>query len=191
MNIDEYIEDAIFSEKESHKCFYMLMWENLKEIGYVITNEEGYDVDAIIKAVSLQNLLGEFVYRIYDEVNETGYEDILDYCNSAGIDEDAILAYCRKNGDIEIVEDDFELTVKNALDTVSEFTADKMLQEFPADDVFDYMFTAAYAFEQDFVFDFEDTDELQAFIEANHDQLDNYREEYASVMRWIESGMFC
>ena len=51
--------------------------------------------------------------------------------------------------------------------------------------------TASYAFEQDFTFDFEDYDEMQAFIDTNHDQLDNYKEEYPSVMNWIEAGMIC
>ena len=40
-------------------------------------------------------------------------------------------------------------------------------------------------------FDFEDYDEMQAFIDTNHDQLDNYKEEYPSVMNWIEAGMIC
>ena len=34
-------------------------------------------------------------------------------------------------------------------------------------------------------------DEMQAFIDTNHDQLDNYKEEYPSVMNWIEAGMIC
>lgn len=40
-------------------------------------------------------------------------------------------------------------------------------------------------------FDFEDYEEMQAFIDTNHEQLDNYKEEYPSVMRWIEGGMIC
>lgn len=191
MNIEEFIDDAIFSENETHKCFYTLIWDSFKESGYVITDEEGYEIDAIIKAVSLQNLLGEFVYRLYDEVNETGFEDVLDYCESAGFGEDEILNYCQGNENIDVDEDDFELTVKNALDYFTEITADKMLEEFSADDLFDCMFTATYAFEQDFTFDFEDSEELQAFVETNHEQLDNYKEEYPSVMNWIEGGMIC
>ena len=66
-----------------------------------------------------------------------------------------------------------------------------MLEEFSTDDIFDLMFTATYAFEQDFTFDFEDYDEMQAFIDTNHDQLDNYKEEYPSVMNWFEAGMIC
>ncbi|MDD6729216.1 MAG: hypothetical protein PUE08_08370 [Eubacteriales bacterium] len=191
MDIEEFIEDAIFSEKDEHRCFYMLIWESFKEIGYAITDEEGYEIDAIIKAVSLQNLLGEFVYRLYDEINETGFEDVLDYCESAGYGEEEILEYCKSRQGIEVDEEDFELTVKNALDYVTETSADKMLEEFSADDLFDYMFTATYAFEQDFTFDFEDSEELQAFIETNHEQLDNYKEEYPSVMSWVEGGMIC
>lgn len=191
MDIEEFIEDAVFSEKEEYKCFYMLVWERFKENGYVITDEKGYEIDAIIKAVSMQNLLGEFVYRLYDEVNETGYEDLLDYCETAGFGEDKIFEYCKSNENIEVNEEDFELTVKNALDYFTEITADKMLEEFSADDLFDCMFTATYAFEQDFTFEFEDSDELQAFIVTNHDKLDNYKEEYPSVMSWIEGGMIC
>ena len=107
-----------------------------------------------------------------------------------GPDED-ILNYCKSDPEIEVDENDFDLTVKNALDYITEITADKMLDEFSADDLFDLMFTASYAFEQDFTFDFEDYDEMQAFIDTNHDQLDNYKEEYPSVMNWIEAGMIC
>ena len=66
-----------------------------------------------------------------------------------------------------------------------------MLEEFSADDIFDYLFTAAYDFEQDFTFDFEDTDEFQAFVDSNTERLDEYKDEYPSVMRWIENGMIC
>lgn len=70
-------------------------------------------------------------------------------------------------------------------------TADKLLEEFSADDLFDYLFTATYDFEQDFTYEFEDTDEFQAFVDSNADQLDNYKEEYPAVMRWVEGGMVC
>ena len=70
-------------------------------------------------------------------------------------------------------------------------TADKLLEDFSADDLFDYIFTATYDFEQDFAFDFEDTDEFLAFVDSNTERLDEYKEEYPSVMRWIESGMIC
>lgn len=191
MDVEGYIQDAIFAEKEEHTCFYQLVWDTLKEDGYVITDEDGHEIDAVIKAVSLQNLLGEFVYRLYDEVNETGFEDVIEYLQNLGYGESDVLEYCSADPEIEIDDDDFGATVKNALDYITEITADKMLEEFSADDIFDYMFTATYAFEQDFTFDFEDYEEMQAFIDTNHDQLDNYKEEYPSVMRWIEGGMIC
>lgn len=190
MDIESYINDGIFSENNQHLCFCQLIWETFKESGFVITDEEGNEIDSVIKAVSIQNLLGEFIYRLYDEVNETSLDDIVEHCANLGFTEDDIIAYCEGEENID-VDDDFELTVKNALDYTTEITADKMLEEFSADDLFDYMFTATYAFEQDFVFDFEDYEELQAFIDTNQGQLDNYKEEYSSVMRWIESGMIC
>lgn len=190
MDIENYVDEAIFSEKEQHKCFYQLMWDNFKESGFVITDEEGYEIDCVIKAISLQNLVGEFIYRMYDEVNETGLEDIIEHIQNLGFDEDDLIAYCEDNEEID-VEDDFELTVKNALDYTSEMVADKMLQEFSADDLFDYFFTATYDFEQDFTFDFEDYEEMMAFVDTNQEQLDNYKEEYESVLNWIKSGMIC
>lgn len=191
MDIENYIQEAIFEQEEQHRCFYQLLWESFKEAGFVITDEEGYEIDAMIKAVSMQNLLGEFVYRLYDEVNETGLEDVLEHIQNIGLGENDLIDYCSKRDEIEVEEDDIELTAKNALDFTTEIVADKMLEEFSADDIFDYMFTSTYAFEQDFTFDFEDTDELQAFVDTNHEQLDNYKEEYPSVMSWVEGGMIC
>lgn len=191
MDIENYIHEAIFEEKEQHRCFYELIWDNFKEDGFVVTDEDGYEIDAVIKAVAIQNLLGEFVYRLYDEVNETGFEDVIEHLQNIGFYEDDVIQYCKSNENIETDDDDFEITVKNALDYITEITADKMLEEFSAEDLFDYMFTATYEFKQDFVFDFEDYEEMQAFIDTNHDQLDNYKEEYPSVLRWIESGMIC
>lgn len=191
MDIENFIQEAIFAEKEQHKCFYQLIWDNFKEDGFVITDEDGHEIDALIKAVSLQNLLGEFIYRVYDEVNEIGFEDILEYAQDLGYSQEDIIDYCEENPEIDVDDEDAEVTIKNALDYTSEITADKMLEEFSADDIFDYMFTASYDFEQDFVFDFEDYEELQAFIDTNHEQLDNYKEEYPSVLSWIESGLIC
>ena len=190
MDIESFIQEAIFAEKEQHKCFYQLMWDNFKENGYAITDEDGYEIDAIFKAVSLQNLLGEFVYRIYDEVNETGLEDVIDYAHTAGFSDDEILAYCEDNDEIDI-DEDFETTVKNALDYTTEITADKMLEELSTYEIFDYMLVATYDFEQDFVFDFEDYEEMQAFVDTNQDKLDTYKAEYENVLGWIESGMIC
>ena len=191
MDIDTFIHEAIFGEKEQHRIFYYLMWENLQEVGYVITDESGYEIDSVFKAVALQNLVGEFAYRLYDTVNETGYEDVLEYLGTLAIGEDDILQYCENDPEILVEPEDFELTVKNALDTITERTADKLLEEFSADDLFDYLFTATYDFEQDFTYEFEGTDEFQAFVDSNADQLDNYKEEYPAVMRWVEGGMGC
>ena len=191
MDIDTFIHEAIFGEKEQHRIFYYLMWENLQEVGYVITDESGYEIDSVFKAVALQNLVGEFAYRLYDTVNETGYEDVLEYLGTLAIGEDDILQYCENDPEILVEPEDFELTVKNALDTITERTADKLLEEFSADDLFDYLFTATDDFEQDFTYEFEDRDEFQAFEDSNADQLDNYKEEYPAVMRWVEGGMVC
>lgn len=191
MNIDSYIYEAIFDEKPKFRVFYELIWEQFKESGFVVTDESGFEIDSVFKAVSLQNIVGEFNYRLYDDVNETGFEDVIEYLATLGTDEDEIMAYCEENPRIETYEDDFELTVKNALDYWTEISADKMLEEFSADDIFDYLFTATYDFEQDFTFDFEDTDEFQAFVDSNTERLDEYKDEYPSVMRWIENGMIC
>ena len=191
MNIDDYIYEAIFEEKQKYKVFYELIWEQFKEDGFVITDEGGYEIDSVFKAVALQNLVGEFNYRVYDAVNETGFEDVIEYLQNLGIGEEDISAYCLDNPRIDTNEDDFDATVKNALDYHTEVVADKMLEEFSADDIFDYLFTATYDFEQDFTFDFEDTDEFQAFVDSNTERLDEYKDEYPSVMRWIEGGMVC
>lgn len=191
MDIENYIQQAIFQENDQHRTFYELIWENFKEDGFVITDEGNNEIDSVIKATALQNLIGEFIYRLYDEVNETGFEDVLEYLQNLGFDENDIIEYCENNDEIEVDEDDFEITLKNALDYTTEIVADKMLEEFSADDIFDFMFTVTYSFEQDFTFDFEDYEEMQAFIDTNHEQLDNYKEEYPSVLRWVESGMIC
>ncbi len=191
MNIDSYIYEAIFEDVEKYKVFYELIWEQFKEDGFVITDELGNEIESVFKATALQNLVGEFVYRMYDEVNETGFEDIVEYLGNLGIYEDEIVDFCKDCDEIDSYEDDNELTIKNALDYYTEIVADKMLEDFSADDIFDYIFTATYDFEQDFVFDFEDTEEFQAFADSNNEKLDSYKEEYPSVMRWIESGMIC
>ena len=189
MDINSYIYEAIFEEKPKFRVFYELIWEQFKEDGFVITDEGGYEIDSVFKAVAMQNLVGEFSYRLYDEVNETGLEDVIEYLGNLGIGEEEIFAYCEDDPRIETDEDDFELTVKNALDYWTEVVADKMLEDYPADEIFDYLFTATYDFEQDFTFDFEDVDEFQAFVDANTEKLDDYKDEYPAVMRWIEGGM--
>lgn len=189
MDIASYIHDAIFMEKEKYTYLYELIWENFDEDGFVITDEEGHEIDAILKAVAIQNLIGEFVYRVYDEVNETGFEDVIEYLGNIGIDDTEFIEYCEENDDIDTFDADDELKMKNALDYTTEVVADKMMELFSADDLFNYFFTATYDFEQDFVFAFEDVEEFQAFCDQNADRLDEYKEEYPSVLSWIESGM--
>ena len=46
-------------------------------------------------------------------------------------------------------------------------------------------------FVQDFTFDFEDVDEFCAFVDAQSERLDEYKEEYPNVMNWILAGMVC
>lgn len=191
MDIEEYIIDRIFSEQEKQRCFYELIWEKFKEDGFVITDEENHEIDCIFKAVALQNLVGEFAYRLYDEVNEIGLEDVIENLQNLGYDEDDVFDYCKSNDEISIAEDDFDLTVKNALDYTSKISANKMLEDISADEIFDYMFTATYDFQQDFTFDFEDADEFQAFVDSNTEQLDDYKMEYPSLLTWIENGMIC
>ena len=135
MDIESYIDEAIFSENEKQKFLCRLFWDDLKETGYVITDESGHELDSIVKAVSIVNLIGEFRYRLYDEVNETGYEDVLEYLANLDIYEDEILDYCRKNENIE-TDEEFSNTAKNMLDYITETTADKLLEEFSADDIF-------------------------------------------------------
>lgn len=191
MDIENYIYEAIFEEKEKFKIFYELIWEQFKEDGFVITDEPDTEIDCVFKAVALQNLVGEFVYRMYDEVNETNHENVVYYLAKLGIEEDEILDFCRENDEIDTFNDDSEEILRNALEYFTELVADKMLDEFDSYDIFNYMFTATYDFEQDFTFDFEDVDEFMAFAESNSDKLDDYKEEYPSVMRWINGGMVC
>ena len=191
MNLDSFIYEAIFEEKPKFKIFYELVWEQFKEDGFVVTDEDDMEIDSVLKAVALQNIVGEFNYRMYDEINETGLEDVTDYLASLNIYEDEITAYCEANSRISVDPDDFENTVKNALDWTTEIVANKLLENYSADDLFDYIFTATYDFEQDFTYDFEDTDEFQAFVDGNSERLDEYKEEYPSLMRWIEAGMIC
>jgi len=191
MNLDSFIYEAIFEEKPKFKIFYELVWEQFKEDGFVITDEDGTEIDSVLKAVALHNIVGEFNYRMYDEINETGLEDVTDYLASLDIYEDEIMEYCTDNGNIFSDPDDFEATVKNALDYTTEIVANKLLEDYSADDLFDYIFTATYDFEQDFTFEFEDTDEFQAFVDANSEKLDEYKEEYPSLLSWIEAGMIC
>lgn len=187
MDLEGYIQEAIFEEKQKYVFLYELFWQNFVEDGFVITDEPDREIDSILKAVSIQNIIGEFNYRMYDEINETGYEDVIEYLANLGIGEEEIVEYCKENNELKY--DDNEIIIKNALDKTTETVAGKLLELFSSDDLFDYLFTATYDFEQDFIFAFEDVDEFQAFVEANNEKLDQYKEEYPSVLSWIENGM--
>ena len=189
MNLSDYIHENIFEEKEKYTYLYELLWANLEEDGYVITDEDGHEIDTVFKAIALKNLIGEFVYRIYDEFNETSHEEIVEALDTIGIPMDEIVDYCYENPDIDADDEHDDITVKNALDYTTEKLADKLLELFSADDLFDYFFAATYDFEQEFTFAFEDVDEFQAFVDSNTDRLDDYKEEYPAVMSWIEGGM--
>lgn len=191
MDLDSFIYEAIFEEKPKFKIFYEMVWEQFKEDGFVITDEEDTETDSVLKAVSLQNIIGEFNYRMYDEINETGLEDVTDFLANLGIYEEKITDYCKNNSNICVVEGDFEATVKNALDYMTQAVAAKLLENYSSDDLFDYIFTVTYDFEQDFTYDFEDTDEFQAFVDANSERLDEYKIEYPALINWIETGMNC
>lgn len=189
MDLESYIHEAIFEEKEKHTYLYELIWSNFDEDGFIVTDEADNEIDSVFKAIAIKNLIGEFVYRLYDEVNETGYDDIIENLGNLGISEEQIIDYCYENPEIDTDDEDNELTIKNALDYTTEIVADKLLELFSADDLFDYFFSATYDFEQDFVFAFEDVDEFQAFVDSNTERLDAYKDEYPAVMQWIESGM--
>lgn len=189
MDLSTYIHEAIFEEKDKYTYLYELLWENLDEEGFVITDEPDNEVDSVFKAIAIKNLIGEFVYRIYDEPNETSFDEIVENLANLGVDEEKIIDYCYENPEIDTDDEDNELTIKNALDYTTEIVADKLLELFSSNELFEYFFSATYDFEQDFVFAFEDVDEFQAFVESNSERLDDYKEEYSSVLRWIESGM--
>ncbi len=189
MDLYSYIHQSIFEEKEKYTYLYELLWANLEEDGYVITDEAGHETDALFKAIALKNLVSEFVYRVYDEVNDTSYEDVITALDTVGISLDEAIDYCYENPDIDADDEDDEITLKNAFDYITEELANKLLELFSADDIFDYFFAATYDFEQDFTFAFEDVDEFQAFVDSNSERLDDYKEEYPSVMRWVEGGM--
>lgn len=189
MDLAQYIHQSIFEEKEKYTYLYELIWDNFDEDGFVVTDEDGHEIDAVLKAMAIKNLIGEFVYRMYDEVNETDFDDVTTELATLGIYEDEIVDYCKNEPNIEIAEDDNELTIKNALDYTTEIVAEKMLEIFSPSDLFDYFFAATYDFEQDFTFAFEDVDEFQAFVDSNTERLDDYKDEYPSVMDWIEAGM--
>ena len=189
MDLYSFIHEAVFEEKDKYTRLYELIWSDFEQDGFVITEQPGYEIDALFKATAIQNLIGEFEYRLYDEVNETGFEDVIDYLAQIGFSQEDIVDFCERNEDIDTFDDDDEVKIKNGLDYMTEIVADKLLDSFSADDLFDFFFTATYDFVQDFTFDFEDVDEFLAFIDSNSEKLDEYKEEYPSVLSWIESGM--
>lgn len=189
MDLYDYIHEAIFEEKDKHTRLYELLWSELEQDGFVITDEEGHEIDSVLKAVAIQNLIGEFEYRLYDEINETGLEDVVEYLQNLGISKEELIAYCEADEEIDTFDDDDDLKIKNALDYTTEIMADKLLECFSSQDLFMYFFTATYDFVQDFTFDFEDVDEFQAFVESNNEKLESYMEEYPAVLNWIDGGM--
>ena len=50
MELSDYIHETVFEEKEQHKYLYELLWANLEEDGYVITDEPGNEIDAVFKS---------------------------------------------------------------------------------------------------------------------------------------------
>ncbi len=186
MDFNGFIHENIFEEKEKYIYLYELLWANLEEDGFVICDEEGCETDAVFKALAIKNIINEFVYRVYDEFNETSAEEAVTLLETIGIGEDEIIEYCRETSGTTA---DGEKAISDTFEYVTETLADKLLELFSADDLFDYIFTATYDFEQDFTFAFEDVDEFQAFVDSNTERLDDYKEEYPSVMSWIESGM--
>ena len=174
---------------DKSKSILREIWDNFEEDGFAVTDEEGHEVDAVFKAIAIKNLINEFVYRMYDEANETDFQEIITNLANLGIGDEAAIDYCYENPEIDTDDEDDGLTIKNALDYTTEIVADKLLELFSADDLFNYFFAATYDFQQDFTFAFEDVDEFQAFVDSNTDRLDEYKEEYPSVLNWIESGM--
>lgn len=189
MDLSSYLHEAIFEEKDKYTYLYELIWDNFEEDGFAVTDEEGHEVDAVFKAIAIKNLINEFVYRMYDKANETDFQEIITNLANLGIGDEAAIDYCYENPEIDTDDEDDGLTIKNALDYTTEIVADKLLELFSADDLFNYFFAATYDFQQDFTFAFEDVDEFQAFVDSNTDRLDEYKEEYPSVLNWIESGM--
>ncbi len=189
MDLSSYLHEAIFEEKDKYTYLYELIWDNFEEDGFTVTDEEGHEVDAVFKAIAIKNLINEFVYRMYDETNETDFQEIITNLANLGIGDEAAIDYCYENPEIDADDEDDGLTIKNALDYTTESVADNLLELFSADDLFNYFFAATYDFQQDFTFAFEDVDEFQAFVDSNTDRLDEYKEEYPSVLNWIESGM--
>ncbi len=191
MNLEKFINDTIFEVEGKNKVFYDLVWSQFIEDGFVIVDSDGCEIDSVFKAVALINILNEFSYRLYDSVNETEPEDAIRFLEQLGIQNDEIDEYIKSDSEAFCEGDNFEDDLKCYFDYETEIVADKLLEDYTAEALFDLMFATTYEFEQDFVFDFEDSDELCAFVDANSEKLDIYRTEFSSVYDWIESGMVC
>ncbi len=191
MNIEKYIFESMFSTNEQNLVFYELIWNQFVEDGFIITDTEGYEIDCVFKAVAMQNLLNEFIFRLYDSVNETEPENVSNCLEQLGYNEDDLKNYIEKIPDALCDGNSLEEDLKTMFDYQTEHVADKMLEDFSASAIFDLMFASTYDLEQDFTYDFEDSDELCAFIEANSGRLDIYKSEFPSLYEWIENGMIC
>lgn len=53
MDIENYIHEAIFEEKDKYTYLYELIWDNFAEDGFVVTDEDGNEIDSVIKAVAI------------------------------------------------------------------------------------------------------------------------------------------
>ena len=134
MDLSSYLHEAIFEEKDKYTYLYELIWDNFEEDGFAVTDEEGHEVDAVFKAIAIKNLINEFVYRMYDETNETDFQEIITNLANLGISDEAAIDYCYENPEIDANDEDDGLTIKNALDYTTEIVADKLLELFSADD---------------------------------------------------------
>ncbi len=124
------MHEAIFEEKDKYTYLYELIWDNFEEDGFAVTNKEGHEVDAVFKAIAIKNLINEFVYRMYDEANETDFQEIITNLANLGIGDEAAIDYCYENPEIDTDDEDDGLTIKNALDYTTEIVADKLLELF-------------------------------------------------------------
>ena len=73
MDLNSFIHEAVFEEKDKYTRLYELIWSEFEQDGFVITDEPGHEIDALFKATAIQNLIGEFEYRLYDEVKRSSF----------------------------------------------------------------------------------------------------------------------
>lgn len=117
MDLSSYLHEAIFEEKDKYTYLYELIWDNFEEDGFAVTDEEGHEVDAVFKAIAIKNLINEFVYRMYDEANETDFQEIITNLANLGIGDEAAIDYCYENPEIDTDDEDDGLTIKMRLTT--------------------------------------------------------------------------